>query len=225
MKEFGWLLLPVIAFAFLDWASTWKGWKKRLYVAKPAVVILLILWTYLATGWHVGMLWFGIGLLFSLAGDVFLMLGPSFLMPGMAAFVFTQISYLIGFNQTPIEFTFPVATTAVIVGLAASGIFRIIRPGIEAKFKKRRMLVPFFIYFAVLTLMTLSALLTLMRPDWTQPSAALAAVGGVLFLTSDSLLSYNRFVKPFPHASTWVHLTYHLGQLGIIIGAMLHFAG
>ena len=223
MSRWDWLLLPVIAFALLDWASTWKGWQKRLYIAKPAIVILLALYTYLATGWQGGMLWFGIGLLFSLAGDVFLLLGPRFFMPGMGAFLFTQICYLVGFNQTPIEFNFPVATTAVIVGLAASAVFRMIQPGLQARFKSKRSLTPFFIYFSVLTLMTLSALLCLMRTDWTQPSATLAAAGGVLFFTSDSLLSYDRFAKPFPHARTWVHLTYHLGQLGIIIGATLHF--
>jgi len=218
-----WLVLPVILFAFLDWASTWKGWQKRLYVAKPAIVVLLAIYSYVLTGWQGGMLWFGIGLLFSLAGDVFLLLGPRFFMPGMAAFLLTQVSYLVGFNQTPIELSFPVVTTAVIVGLAASAIFRIIRPGLEAISKSKRYLAPYFIYFSVLTLMTLSALLTLMRPDWTQLSSALAASGGVLFFSSDSLLSYDRFVKPIPHGRTWVHLTYHLGQLGIIAGALLHF--
>ena len=218
-----WALFVAIIFATLDWACTWKGWKKRLYVAKPATVIFLALWTFQMSGWQGGMIWFGLALLFSLAGDVFLMLRTGFFMAGMAAFFLALVSYLIGFNQTAVAFTFPVATTAIIVGLAASAVLRLIRPGIESKIKGKRFLAPFFLYFSALTLMTLSALLCLIRPEWAQPAASLAAAGGVLFFTSDSMLSYDRFVNPIPHARFWVHLTYHLGQLGLIAGALLHF--
>ena len=223
MSPFNGFFYAASLFAFLDWASTWKGWKIRLYIAKPATLIFLTLWTYTVSGWQGAMLWFGIGLVFSLAGDVFLMLSPRFFMPGMAAFFFTQISYLIGFNQTPLAFTFPVMVTAILVGMAASGVIRIVRPGIQSMIKGQRFILPFYLYFGSLTLMFLSALLCLFRPEWSQPASGMAASGGALFFISDSLLSYDRFVKRIPHARFWVHLTYHLGQIGLITGAVLHF--
>lgn len=223
MNTFNALFLAALAFALLDWMSTWKGWKIRLYIAKPATLVFLALWSWSVSGWSNGFFWFGIGLLFALLGDVFLMLSPKFFMPGMIAFFVMQICYLIGFNQAPLEFTLPVATTAIIVGLAASGVLRTIRPGIEGMIHGKRLLIPYAIYFASLTLMLLSAVLCVYRPEWTGITPWLAAAGGILFFTSDSLLSIDRFVKRLPHARFWVHLTYHLGQFGLITGALLHF--
>jgi uncharacterized membrane protein YhhN len=71
--------------------------------------------------------------------------------------------------------------------------------------------------------MLLSALITLFRPDWQPTHAAFAAVGAALFFTSDSLLAYDRFVRKLKHGQSYVHLTYHVGQACLIIGAMLHF--
>jgi uncharacterized membrane protein YhhN len=225
MKPFNVFFIGAVIFALLDWMSAWKGWRIRLYIAKPATLALLALWTWTVTGWQDGFIWFGIGLLFALLGDVFLMLSPKFFLPGMAAFFVMQVSYLIGFNQEPLEFTLPIAFAAICVGLVASEVLRVIRPGISATVKSKRFLIPYIVYFASLTLMLLSTILCLFRPEWTQSSAWMAAAGGMLFFASDSLLSFDRFVKRIPHARFWVHLTYHLGQLGIITGVVLHYAG
>ena len=111
-----WSFFVAIAFAFLDWASTWKGWKIRLYVAKPATLLFLIIWTYQVTHWQAGMLWFGIALVFSLLGDIALMLNPRYFMLGLAAFLFAHLSFLIGFNQQPPPFTLGALLMAVFGG-------------------------------------------------------------------------------------------------------------
>ncbi len=54
-------------------------------------------------------------------------------------------------------------------------------------------------------------------------ASAWAAAGGLLFLTSDSILAYNRFVKPQPQGQLKTHITYHLGQVGLIAGALTWF--
>lgn len=223
MNPFNGFFFAALAFALLDWVCSWKGWKVRLYIAKPATLIFLALWTWTVTGWQNGFFWFGIGLLFALLGDVFLMLSPKFFMPGMVAFFVMQISYLIGFNQEPLEFTLPVAFAAITAGLIASEVLKYLRPAISATVRSKRFLIPYAIYFVSLTLMMLSAALTLFRPVWRQPTAWMAASGGVLFFASDTLLSFDHFVKRIPHARFWVHLTYHLGQFGLITGALLHF--
>lgn len=50
------------------------------------------------------------------------------------------------------------------------------------------------------------------------------AVGGMLFFLSDTMLAYDRFVKPIPNGRLWVRITYHLGQILIISGAALQLA-
>jgi len=43
-----------------------------------------------------------------------------------------------------------------------------------------------------------------------------------LFFISDTLLVINRFVKPFQNARLFVRTCYHLGQFGLIAGALLN---
>lgn len=220
---FTWPFFLAVAFAFLDWASTWKGWRIRFYIAKPATLIFLILWTLTAAQWHGGMLWFGIGLCFSLLGDIALMLNARFFMVGLATFLLAHVGYVVGFNQGPFPLHYGIALIATAVGLAALIVFRLIRPGIMRVPRGKRFLTAVFFYGATLAVMLFSALSTLFRPEWQVAHAAIAAIGAALFFTSDSLLAYDRFVKKIPHGQSYVHLTYHVGQACLIIGAMSHF--
>ena len=218
---FPWTFFAAIAFAFLDWASTWKGWKIRLYIAKPATLLFLIIWTLQVTEWKGLMLWFGIGLVFSLLGDIALMLNPKYFLVGLGAFLFAHIAYLIGFNQQSVPLSIWILVITAAVGFLAAHVFKILRPGVIKVPHGKRFLTAVFTYGATLTLMLLSALITLFRADWQVAPAIFAACGGLLFFTSDSLLGYDRFVKKVKHGQSYVHLTYHLGQLGLILGSML----
>lgn len=220
---FTWAFYLAIGFAFLDWASTWKGWKLRLYIAKPATLIFLILWTIQVTHWQGMMLWFGIALVFSLLGDILLMLNPRYFMGGLAAFLLAHISYLVGFNQSPVQLSLGVTMVSVLVGISAAQAFRLLRPGILKAPRGKRFLTAAIAYGLSLTLMMLSALLTLFRAEWANLSALLVSLGAILFFISDILLAFDRFARKINHGQSYVHLTYHLGQLGIITGAVLHF--
>ena len=44
----------------------------------------------------------------------------------------------------------------------------------------------------------------------------LAAVGAVLFVASDSMIAWDRFVGKFPASGVWIMITYHLGQAGLV---------
>jgi uncharacterized membrane protein YhhN len=220
---FTWLFFAAVAFAFLDWASTWKGWKVRLYIAKPATLIFLVLWTLQISSWQGLMVWFGLGLCFSLLGDIALLLSPRFFMVGLGSFLLAHIAYLVGFNQQPAPLSLGVTLVAVMVGLVASVVLRQIRPGITRAPHGKRFLTAVLFYGATLTFMLLAALITLFRPDWQPLHAMMAAIGALLFFTSDSLLGYDRFVRKLKHGQSYVHLTYHLGQACLIIGAMGHY--
>ncbi len=220
---FTWTYFFALGFAFLDWASTWKGWKKRLYVAKPATLLFLILWTVQTTGWQEGMLWFGIALVFSLIGDILLMLNPRYFMGGLGAFLLAHIAYLVGFNRSPAPLSWGVILVAVLVGISAARAFRLLQPGILRVPRGKRFLSAVGAYGLSLTLMLLSALLTLFRAEWAKLPALLVSTGAMLFFISDTTLAFDRFVRKIKHGQSYVHLTYHLGQLGIITGAVLHF--
>lgn len=220
---FNWIYYLAILFAMLDWASTWKGWQKRLYVAKPAVITLLIVWTIQQTAWKDGMVWFGLALVFSLIGDVLLLLNPRYFLLGGSAFFLAHLAYLVGFNHSPAPASAGVFLVAAMVGVAAAVVFRRIRPGIMRVPRGRRFLSALSLYGVSLTLMVLSALLTLFRQDWNTVYAILVAGGAILFFTSDTMLVVDRFVKRFPHAQSYVHFTYHVAQFCIITGVVLHF--
>jgi uncharacterized membrane protein YhhN len=220
---FTWAFFVAVLFAFLDWASTWKGWKKRLYIAKPTVMVFLIIWTIQMTGWKDEMAWFGAALVFALIGDIALMLNPRYFMVGGVAFLMAHVAYLVGFNQSPAPLSSGVFLVAVLVGVSAAVVFRRIRPGIMRVPRGKRFLTALSLYGISLTLMLLSALLTLFMQDWQLLPAVLAAGGAVLFFASDTMLVYDRFVRKFTHAQSYVHLTYHLAQFAIISGAVLHF--
>jgi uncharacterized membrane protein YhhN len=42
-------------------------------------------------------------------------------------------------------------------------------------------------------------------------------LGASLFYASDALIAWNRFVRETPHARLTVMVTYHLGQVGLVL--------
>ena len=52
-----------------------------------------------------------------------------------------------------------------------------------------------------------------------ESSGRRAAIGGVLFMVSDSLLAFNKFATPLPVAGQWILASYWLAQ-GFIAGSL-----
>jgi len=77
------------------------------------------------------------------------------------------------------------------------------------------------IYAAVLSTMTASTALSLFKPSWPILAAAIVSLGGFLFLSSDMILAYDRFVKRLGFAHPLVMSTYHLAQFAIVAGVLL----
>jgi uncharacterized membrane protein YhhN len=109
----------------------------------------------------------------------------------------------------------------IVLGIYLLWLYPKLANGLSVK-RKTALKVPVLIYSLVISLMVYSALMTWTRPGWSVASAILVSVSAVLFYASDSMLAWDRFLKPLPHARLQVMVTYHLGQIGIILGAMLH---
>ncbi len=218
-------IFPFAAFVFavLEALAVWKGWLKLELVAKPAVMLCLFAWLALTAGLHGALLWFGLGVLFSLAGDVALIFSDRFFLVGLVAFLFAQIAYVMGFN-TPLPKTSAIWSLgmAVVLGVGAVRVIRPIVAGVRAQ-GQPRLVAPVVVYSVVITLMLLSALLTLFRPEWRSTPALLVSVGAFLFYLSDIVLAWNRFVAPIRRGRVLNIGLYHLGQIAIVAGVISQF--
>jgi uncharacterized membrane protein YhhN len=219
---FALLIFIAIGLAILNWVAVEKGWKILIYITKPATMLALIAWMVFEVGVRGPLIFFTLGLVFSLIGDICLMLPREQFIGGLVAFLLGHVCYIIGFNleAPPIN----VATIIMAAGVVLIAIF-IIRPlhvGLLAK-GLNQLVPPVQTYAGVISLMLLSAWVTLLRPEWDKTAAVLACLGAASFFISDSILAWNKFVTPLSRASFKVMVTYHLGQILIALGAATQF--
>jgi uncharacterized membrane protein YhhN len=211
-----------LAIAVLDWLAVAKGWRKVEYFAKPGVMVALLAWLVVNGGLTGQMIWFAIGLAFSLAGDVFLMLPQEQFIAGLVSFLLAHVAYLIGFNPSLPPLNPGSLILAVLVFGTAIQIYRRISAGLQTS-GKSSLKAPVLVYSIVISLMLLSALITLIRPEWNAAPALVASAGALLFFLSDTLLAWNKFVSALPYGRLLVMVSYHIGQILITIGAAMHY--
>jgi alkenylglycerophosphocholine/alkenylglycerophosphoethanolamine hydrolase len=223
------ILIAVLAAAVTDWLAVARGWKKIEYLAKPATMVILLGYLALAGGFGATpLICFGLGLFFSLTGDVFLMISfyrfsNRWFVPGLAAFLLAHVAYIIGLN-TPFGGASPVWAIGIgiVLALTAARVLRRILAGVREK-GLRRMVVPVLAYGMVITLMLLSAILTLYRVDWKASASGLVSLGAILFYFSDIILAWDKFVKPVKNGRVLNMAAYHLGQISLIAGVVIQF--
>ena len=219
-------LIIVLAVAVVDWIAVAKGWKKIEYVAKPWTMAALFLVLALVGRFSsLPLIFFGLGILFSLAGDVFLMFSDRWFIPGLVSFLLAHVAYITGFN-IPLPVVSPTwaLLVALVLAFSAARLLRPIVAGLAAK-GQRKLIAPVIVYGMVITLMLLSAMLTLFRLEWKATPAALVSVGAMLFFYSDAILAWIKFVAPIKNGRMMNMITYHLGQIALIAGVLIQFAG
>lgn len=217
-----WLSLALL-FAVLEAIAVSKNIRQLEYIAKPAVMICLFLWLYASTGLQGQAFWFGLGILLSLIGDVLLMfsLDRLFLF-GLVAFLFTHIFYLAGLREELIDITaWPLILVILIAFNAGYFLWRI--AGAMRGKGQNKLIIPVILYGIVISVMLCAALATIDNPAWKASAALLTATGAFLFVTSDAILAWNKFVTPLKNGRTWNIALYHLGQIGLIAGVISQY--
>lgn len=208
--------------ALADWYAVARDEKRLERLAKPLTLLLLLLWFIGRVPLQGGSAWFAAGLLFSLLGDVALLSERGFL-GGLVAFFLAHLCYLVGFNtplgEVPLFWSLPVA---ILLAMSAARLLRRIAAGLLER-GMGNLIAPVYAYGLVLSLMLLSALMTLFRRDWSTAAALALSGGAVLFYFSDILLAWDRFVTPLRHGRLWTMILYHLGQILLAIGAFWHW--
>ena len=207
-----WALSVGAVFAIGDWVACAReaaslAWRRVEYACKPAALLALVVAAATldpATGADARQRWFVAALVFSLAGDVLLMLPRDLFVGGLSAFFVAHCCFLAGFwSHGPeiVPLLIAVAVAAVVIGLLGRKILGAVRAQDPA------LLGPVAAYIVVIGAMLATALAV--GNPW-------AALGAVLFVASDSMIAWNRFVGKVPAASVLIMVTYHLGQAGLV---------
>ncbi|MDQ1477179.1 MAG: hypothetical protein QOE62_2408 [Actinomycetota bacterium] len=200
-----------LAFAVGNWFAVARPRRVLAleYVCKPATLVALIF----AAGFldpaadaHTRRIWFVAALVCSLAGDIFLMLPGDLFVPGLAAFLVGHLAYLAGFwADGPSVAALIVAV--IVTAAAVTPVARRVLAAIAASGETSALRVAVVAYMVVISAMLATALAS---------GNAVAAVGAVLFVASDSMIAWDRFVRKFAWAPVAIMVTYHLGQAGLV---------
>jgi alkenylglycerophosphocholine hydrolase len=218
-----WILMALAAVAaVVDWRAVATSDHRLEYLSKPSVLVALTAAAAVIPA-HQTVLddrrWFFVAALACcLIGDVALMVPRDLFVPGLAAFLVGHVLYIVGLLQPPSPPGVPPFAFSTAGLVVAAGTVVVVEVGpatllIRSLVARGRaaLVAPVCLYIAAIAAMVVLA---------TNVGVAAAAVGGVLFLASDTLLALNRFVRPLPGGSVAVHVTYHLAQ-GLLVLSLL----
>jgi uncharacterized membrane protein YhhN len=189
------LLAAFAALALLDWVAVARQWRLLEYVAKPGALLALL--GYAATGEQASS-WLLAALACSLVGDVLLMLPADRFIAGLLAFFAAHVAYI---GALPAAMAPRLVWLALVLGVTMPISLRLLRAVPDVPLRGG-----VAAYTLVIAVMVSSALAS---------DIGSAVVGGLFFLVSDTLLGWNRFVRPLASARVAIMVTYHLGQLGL----------
>jgi uncharacterized membrane protein YhhN len=226
------LLILSMLLAVVHWYAVIEESRWLIYITKPAMMVALLAWVWttsdlprlISIPGAFSLLWFVLGLAFSLLGDVLLMLPDRFFPAGLVAFLVGHVFYILGFGRLlPPPGAYLVAIFLVVVVAAVSfWVVRRLFAGMEAS-GKTRLKVPVGIYALVISVMLFTAFLRLLDGNWATTYALFVGLGALLFYVSDVMNAWVRFVGPISMGRFKIMATYHVAQIGLAVGATLHF--
>jgi len=199
------LIIAILVSAGLCIYFDFKKNQTLKYITKPLTTILIIALAIVQQSEGFDLYGYLIlaGFIFSLIGDIFLMLPTDKFIQGLAAFLVAHIFYIIAFSSGfgpyfEIGYLIPAVIYAVI-------FLWVILP------KTGSMKLPVLIYALVLLVFMWQA--TGRYYYLAETSALYVFIGAVLFVISDSILAYARFVKNFRLSQLIILLTYWGAQI------------
>lgn len=180
------------------------GYTQLVYVAKPLTMVSIAMiavfaWPTVSPEYQLVIL---IGLGLSLLGDVFLMLPKDRFLPGLGAFLLAHIAYSAAFLGRLEEIPILPFLPFVLAGLF---VIRLLWRHLD------RLRWPVVVYAGVIALMAGSAWAVAMTLGTT--SAWLGAAGASLFVLSDTVLGFNRFVGQISKSEWLILGTYFPAQI------------
>lgn len=197
-------LAAVVAVA--DWLAVANGQRLAEYILKPLVMVALIaVASTLDPSSDFARVMLIIGLVLSMVGDVCLMVPTDLFVAGLGAFLLAHVFYVIAL------ISLGVSVGGLLVGMILMAALAVVvgRRIVQGAARSDSALAgPVAAYIAVISVMVATAIGT---------GRFFAVVGAVLFATSDSVLGWTRFLSDFSRSRLIVMVTYHLGQIGLVL--------
>lgn len=199
------LIVAAGLLACVDWWSVARDRPGVEYFAKPLVMVALVgvaLAVDASDDTARGLVVAALGA--SLVGDVVLM-GPDHpFMGGLGAFLVAHLIYIAALADS-VSVGPALAGATVVVGISLGVV-----PQLLAAVRTQGLVLTLAVAVYIVTVSTTAVLAV-------GTGVIVAGVGGCLLLASDALLGWGRFVGPAPGGRTLVHITYHLGQTGMVL--------
>lgn len=147
------------------------------------------------------------GLLASLGGDIFLILEKKWFPAGLGCFLLAHGFYILAFKPAPGQ----TASGGTLIPFLVFGLlmFRTLAPNLG------KLKLPVLVYIAAITVMAWFAAARFIDLGGWKTLAAFS--GALLFLASDAVLAYARFVKDLGAAQLFILGTYFPAQLLIAL--------
>lgn len=196
-----------------DWVAVYFRLFRLEYVLKPLTMALLVVVAVTANLSPVQPEIVA-GLVLGLVGDVALMLSRdgrpdrAFLV-GLGAFALGHVAYVVAFAQLGLRLVDVLAGLLIVGGVSAIMLPTILR---RVDRSSGHLLTAAVAGYALL----LGAMTVLAVGS----GILLVAIGGVLFLLSDTTIAWQRFVRPFRYGEVAIIVSYHAAQLLILAGVV-----
>jgi uncharacterized membrane protein YhhN len=200
-----WALVAVAAIG--DWVGVALDARWPRWITKPGVMVALIAVVVVGADQLSGatLAWLVVAFALCLAGDVFLLLPERFFLAGLASFLLGHVAYIVVFLLVGTTSWWAFAAVAGAAALRATAGGHILDATSDSM---RR---PVLAYLLVISLMAIAAWAT--GEPWLM-------LGATLFVASDTVLGWNRFVDPRRWMDVVVIVTYHLAQISFAIWAV-----
>jgi len=158
-------------------------------------------------------------LLFSWIGDIILLFsdkGELYFIFGLVSFLASHLVYIVLFNKQQttrendkkVQFWLGIF---LILGYFTFMIFTLFP-------KLGPLKIPVLVYAIVITTMLFFAFKGSLK--WSIPANKYIFIGAIVFVSSDSVLAFNKFYTPIEHASFYIMATYCLAQYLIVKGIL-----
>ena len=204
------LLVLAAAASLLDWLAVMRKIPSLEYVAKPLTTAALFATALTLDVTHdASWMWRLIALAFCLLGDVFLMLPTDAFVKGLASFAVAQVLFAVSFLSGDPDGARLIIGVVVMVPFAVMLARRFV--GAMRRAGHGALVGPVVVYVVVISAMSVTAIAA---------GSAVAIIGALLFMVSDSLIAETRFVKARAWQPVGIMVTYHAALVGLVLGLL-----